>query len=372
MQAALVGSTATVTLDDTKAKDLLAKDTTIVIPEVANAKSYAVNLPTSSLSGGNGDGTLAISTKLGKITIPDNMLKGISGVTGKDTGVSIGQGSKDNLPAEVKATLGDRPIIQLSLSVDGKLTEWNNPSAPVSLSIPYKPTVDELKNIDNIVVRCIDGKGKVVTVPNGRYDAKTGTVTFTTTYFSQYAVAFVQKSFSDIENSAWAKKSIEALAAKDILKTTGNTFEPKANITRADFLYSLVRTLGANATINGNFSDISKDAYYYNEIAIAKALGLTDGMGNNKFEPNASITRQDMMAMTERALKLMKKVNSKGQSSILDRFTDKGSISSYAVNSIATIVSEGLIEGSNSKITPKNNTTRAEAAVFLYRIYNKY
>ena len=55
----------------------------------------------------------------------------------------------------------------------------------------------------------------------------------------------------------------------------------------------------------GNFEDISSDAYYYKEIAIAKKLGITTGTGSNKFSPDSIITRQDMIVMTERALRML-------------------------------------------------------------------
>jgi hypothetical protein len=57
---------------------------------------------------------------------------------------------------------------------------------------------------------------------------------------------------------------------------------------------------------------------------------------------------------------------------VLDIFTDKSEIASYAIDSVAALVSEGLIVGSNNKIMPKNNTSRAEAAEFVYRLYNNY
>ena len=373
VQATLSGNTGTIKLDDATARDLSAKNTTIIVPAIAGATAYSVGLPAAALTSGQGGGALTLSAATGKITIPDNMLTGSAGISGKEVGITIGQVNKADLPADVKAALGNRPLVQLSLSVDGKQTEWNNPNAPVAVSIPYVPTQEELKNPENIVVWYIDGNGKAVTVPNGRYDAGKGTVTFNTTHFSLYAVSYVQKSFSDLGNAAWAKKSIEVLAAKDIVKTPSATaYNPAANITRADFLYSLIRTLGASAKISGNFDDVSKSAYYYNEIAIAKALGITIGEGNNKFGPDSSITRQDMMVMTERTLKLLKKVNQQSAVSVLDKFTDKSSIASDATNSVAVIVKEGLIIGSNNKINPTGNTTRAEAAVFLYRVYNKY
>ena len=60
-----------------------------------------------------------------------------------------------------------------------------------------------------------------------------------------------------------------------------------------------------------------------------------------------------------------------GVASDLERFSDKSLVALYAVDSIASVVKEGLIVGSGDKVNTLGNTTRAEAAVFLYRIYNK-
>ena len=71
--------------------------------------------------------------------------------------------------------------------------------------------------------------------------------------------------------------------------------------------------MGVDAKVDGNFDDIDKDAYYYEEIGKAKMLGITYGIGNNKFSPDASITRQDMMVLTERALRIMKNLDHRVQ-----------------------------------------------------------
>ena len=209
-------------------------------------------------------------------------------------------------------------------------------------------------------------------VPNGRYDPVTGTVTFATTHFSRYAVVYVQKTFDDLDGVEWARQQIEVLASKGIVRgNTDSGYFPSVNITRADFLYSLVRTLGVDAAVEGNFDDIEGSAYYYKEIGIAKKLGITSGTGDNRFCPDESITRQDMITLTIRALDMLGKVKEQGSISSLDRFTDKSLIAGYALESIATAVKEGLIIGSGDRINPLGNTTRAEAAVFLYRIYNR-
>ncbi|HYE69226.1 MAG TPA: S-layer homology domain-containing protein, partial [Anaerovoracaceae bacterium] len=255
----------------------------------------------------------------------------------------------------------------------GETIEWNNPDASVMVSVPYVPTVAELEDLEHIVIWYLDGKGNVIEVPSGRYDAEKGIVTFSTTHFSRYTVSFVTKTFVDLGSAAWAKEKIEILASKGILEgQSDNKYEPKSNITRADFLCFLVRTLSIDTNFEGNFSDISSDAYYFNEIGVAKELGITTGTGKHRFYPDAEISRQDMIVLTERTLKILNKLEKKGISTRLDQFSDKSKISAYALDSISSIVEEGLIVGNGSKLNPRGNTTRAEAAMFLYRIYDKY
>ncbi|WP_342564237.1 S-layer homology domain-containing protein [Paenibacillus sp. FSL R7-0345] len=372
MQTTVKDGTAFVkALELEKAKEFMEKNVTLDIPVAQGVNAYSVGLPAEALTSGTKDDKLTISTEFGLVVISGNMLAGTAESSGKEVALELGKGDKAKLPADVKAALSDKPIIQLSLKVDGKETVWSNPDAPVTVSVPYKPSADELKNPEGITVWYIDGNGEVSSVPSGRYAPKTGLVTFTTTHFSSYAVAYVYKTFTDLGTAGWAKNAIEVLASKDILKTEGHVFNPSADITRADFLYSLVRTLGLTAKVNGNFSDVQENNYYYNEIAIAKALGITNGIDNVRFGSTHRITRQDMMVLTERALKLVKKLNNQGEAADLDRFSDKSEVASYAVNSVAAMIKEGLIEGSGNKVNPAGNTTRAEAAVFLYRLYNK-
>ena len=351
-----------------------SKDTPVLnMPAIDGMDAYTLGLPAGSLSVSQAEGALTFSTAAGGITIPGGMLAGVAGAEGKEAGITVGRGDKSTLPAGVKQTLGDRPLVQLTLTVDGKQVEWNNPDRPVTVAIPYTPTPEELSDPEHIVVWYIDGSGSTVSVPGARYDRQTGTVSFTTTHFSFYAVAFVHRTFDDLDGAAWAKKPVEVLASKGVLKDTqGKEYLPFADITRAEFLYSLVRVLGVDARIDGNFDDISSDAYYYREAAVAKKLGITSGAGNNSFNPDAGITRQDMMVLTERALRMLKKLKQQGMASELGKFSDSSLVAAYAVNSTATMIKEGLITGSGGRLNPLGGATRAEAAVVLYKVYNTY
>jgi hypothetical protein len=323
------------------------------------------------LIGASGD-TKEVKTGLATLIIPSNMLTAEMLGSAQTAELVIGKADTSKLPAELQAQIGNRPVIELALKLDGKILAWNNPDAPVTVSIPYVPTAEELKNPENITVWYIDGTGKAVAVPNGRYDPVTGRVTFTTTHFSSFAVIYASRSFNDIRGYEWAKKQIEVLAAKGIMNgRTEKQFEPSAGITRAEYIGALVRALGVTAHVEDSFSDVDKDSSYYNEISTAKKLGITNGTGNGYFRPEETISRQDMLVLTERALRSLKRINRAGTVKDLEQYVDKAELADYAVNGIASLVLEGLVEGSGVRLDVRSDATRAEAAVLLYRVYNK-
>ncbi|MBQ2742613.1 MAG: S-layer homology domain-containing protein, partial [Oscillospiraceae bacterium] len=109
--------------------------------------------------------------------------------------------------------------------------------------------------------------------------------------------------FIDLENHAWAKDSINALADAGIIKgTTPNTFSPANNITRADFALLLVRAFKLTSDNAENFADVNTSDYFARELAIARNTGIVNGIGDNKYAPRNFITRQDMMVIVYRAL----------------------------------------------------------------------
>ena len=189
----------------------------------------------------------------------------------------------------------------------------------------------------------------------------------------------VKKTFEDIDDYPWAKEAIETLATLGIIQgTSETTFDPSSNITRADFITLLVRMLKMFDMVpddgsDSNFDDVQEGMYYYEPIGIAKKLGIVKGIGANKFNPSGQITREDLMVMVARALKIANKITTTGSYADISRFNDASEVADYAVESIAILVKEGIIVGNpNNTINPKGNATRAETAVILYRVYLKY
>ena len=77
-------------------------------------------------------------------------------------------------------------------------------------------------------------------------------------------------------------------------------------LTRGQFIVMLMRAYGiqADQRSTDNFSDAG-NAYYTNYLAVAKRLGITTGVGNNKFAPDNEISRQDMFTLLYRTLDIL-------------------------------------------------------------------
>lgn len=344
----------------------------ISIPRVDGATTYVPTLPASFLTTGSAATKIIIKTVVAEVTLPGNMLKPSEVAGTAAVSVSLAAGDTSNLAESLKTQIGTRPSISFDFMINGMPASWSS-GAAVTVKIPYTRTATEKTDVENITIWDIDSMGKGVAVLNGRYETKAQAVYFNAVHSGNYAIGFTKKAFSDIGNYSWAAKQIGVLASKGIINgTSATTYSPSGVITRAEFVTLLIRTTGLQASFTDNYADVSPSAYYYNEVGVAKALGITTDTSSANFNPDAQITRQDMMTLTELALIKIGVAAGNLQLSVLDKFTDKGDIAGYALASVADLVSKGVITGSGDKINPLSGSSRAEVAVILYRIFSLY
>ena len=110
-----------------------------------------------------------------------------------------------------------------------------------------------------------------------------------------------------------------------------------------------------------SFADVPASAYYAKAVAWAVENGITNGMTETTFAPNATCTRGQSVTFLHRALK--------GTASGSTNFTDVKSNTFYAdvINwAVANNVTNGT---SNTTFSPNADCTRAEIVTFLYRAY---
>jgi hypothetical protein len=181
-----------------------------------------------------------------------------------------------------------------------------------------------------------------------------------------------EKLFSDLSNYSWAEQAINVMAGKGIISGRGDgKFDPGATITRAEFAALTVRMLAYESDQSAQmlFTDVKKDQWYYQVVSAAYQNGLMQGKSTDKFDPEGEITRQEMAVAIGNILG--KKGSPSGETGLLTSFSDGDQIASWAKNSVAQAVREGIIQGMDKgRFAPQENANRAQAAVMLYRLDN--
>ncbi|WP_434006915.1 S-layer homology domain-containing protein [Paenibacillus konkukensis] len=149
---------------------------------------------------------------------------------------------------------------------------------------------------------------------------------------------------------------------------TDSSFAPQRDITRAEFAALLVRALGLTETASAKFSDVQPGDWFAGAVGAASQAGLVDGFENGSFQPEASITREQMAVMIARAMNAAGK-RADGSLASLSRFADAQSIGSWAREAVAQAVNAGIINGVTADdFAPSAEASRAEAAVMLKRM----
>ena len=185
-------------------------------------------------------------------------------------------------------------------------------------------------------------------------------------------------AFTDVNSKSysWASDAVDFLYYEEIAQGSGGKYNPSSSITRGDFMLMLYRAFLEDEyedyTPKNNFSDVVKGTSSYSKetyqaVGVAKYLGIAQGSGG-KFKPNSPITREEAMTLIYRTLDEIDWELSYEADARASSFTDYGTISSYAKTAITDLVSHGVILGSNGKISPKSNITRAEMACILHRV----
>ncbi|MEA4894600.1 MAG: S-layer homology domain-containing protein [Oscillospiraceae bacterium] len=275
----------------------------------------------------------------------------------------------DSLSEADRQLVGDHPVYNFGLTA-GSTAISGFGTGSASVGIPYTPAAGE--DVNAIVVYYLSDSSTLETM-RGRYNAATGMVEFTTKHFSKYAVGYNKVAFSDVDVGDWFENAVTFIAARGVTKGTGDgIFSPYETLTRGQFIVMLMRAYGIEADTNSmdNFSDAG-NTYYTNYLAAAKRLGISNGIGDNKFAPDGRITRQEMFTLLYRAMNVLGEIPEAIGSKTTGDFEDAGQISDYAETAMYALVGAGIISGNGGKLNPIGTTSRAEMAQVLYNLMRK-
>ena len=175
--------------------------------------------------------------------------------------------------------------------------------------------------------------------------------------------------FDDVAKNAWYYNAVEYVAENGIMSgVSAREFAPNAGFSRAMLAQTLYAMSGKPAVkVESTFADVAANAWYADAVNWAAEKGYVSGVGDGKFAPDASVTREQM------ALILYRYAGSPDASGMAQKeFADSSSVSAYAVDAIRWAVHEGLISGmENNTLAPQGTATRAQVAQILMNFHQK-
>ncbi|MBB6693430.1 S-layer homology domain-containing protein [Cohnella xylanilytica] len=187
---------------------------------------------------------------------------------------------------------------------------------------------------------------------------------------AKYAVLEMTRKLDDLPLTHWAYEVVQELAVKGVVDGTSTSkFEPTRPITRAEFAALLVKALklpGSGAPA-APFKDVPSDAWFAQAVSIAYGKGIAKGSPSGEFNPQGTITREEMAVMLMNAYRLT--ANAAPGTGGLDSFRDAASVASWAADSVKAAAGLGLVKGKDGgRFDPQGAATRAEAAQIIYNL----
>lgn len=171
--------------------------------------------------------------------------------------------------------------------------------------------------------------------------------------------------FYDVPNDAYYYEAVKWAVENGITGGVGNSlFAPNQPCTRAQIVTFLWRAAGSPEPKNmSNFSDVPADSYYAKAVAWAVENGITTGMGDGKFSPDATCTRAQSVTFLFRA--------SKASANGAPAFSDVAATAYYA-EAVKWATDNGITNGIGDNLFGSDNDcTRAQIVTFLYRMYQE-
>ena len=196
------------------------------------------------------------------------------------------------------------------------------------------------------------------TMPNGQVTVK---ATFVETQEPAPA-----EPFPDVDENDWFYDAVVYAYQNELMNGVGdNRFAPNSATTRGMLVTILYRLEGEPAvTGEADFDDVG-DTWYTDAVIWAAANDIVNGIGDNQFGPENTLTREQLVTM------LYRYAQNKGYdvtaSADLSGYPDAGKVQTYAQEAMSWAVAEGIVEGMDGNLNPAGNATRVQIATILMR-----
>lgn len=241
-----------------------------------------------------------------------------------------------------------------------------NASAGSTLTITVKPdsgyvleTISATDRNGNDLKLTDRGNGKYTfTMPGSRVEVKV-------TFMEDNSIL---NFFYDVPNGAYYYDAVKWAVDNGITGGVGNSlFAPNQPCTRGQIVTFLWRAAGSPVVNYAmNMTDVAEDAYYGEAVRWALSEGITTGIGDITFGPDAACTRAQAVAFLFRYA-VASGMDAVTLADLISGFADAASVPGYAVSAMNWALSQGIMQGSGTQLLSGNTCTRAQIVTFLYR-----
>ena len=180
----------------------------------------------------------------------------------------------------------------------------------------------------------------------------------------------------------WSHKGLDYCLKNGIMNGMGGgRVNPTGTTTRAQLVTMLYRMAGEPkgqiigggymeySKLRSPFTDTPRDQYYFNAVMWAYYNGVVDGVGENRFDPDSPITREQLATIFLRYTNVFG--GGATGSAGLSRFPDAGKVSAWALEAMQWAVANGIITGSAEDgvdyLRPQGDAKRDQVATIIMR-----
>ena len=237
-------------------------------------------------------------------------------------------------------------------------------SASKGDTVTITVTPDKGYVLESLTVLDKDGKALALTGKGGgkyTFVMPAGKVTVKAVFMDDNTML---NFFTDVHAEDYYYDAVLWAAQKGITGGMSDTlFAPNAACTRAQIVTFLWRAAGSpEPKALSSFADVPADAYYAKAVAWAVENGITEGTSDTTFAPGTICTRAQGVTFLSRAAKAN---TASGNSNFADVDAN-----AYYASAVKWAVDNGITNGiSSSLFGPDSSCTRAQIVTFLYRMY---
>ena len=185
----------------------------------------------------------------------------------------------------------------------------------------------------------------------------------------QYANPFV-----DVLPHHWFYDYVRFTYLSDIMTGVSDThFNPEHTFSRAMAAVILHRMAGGYHTWGAiPFTDVHEGQWFREAVVWAAGRGIIHGVGEDRFDPHAPVTREQFAVMLYRYAPWLGIDVSLPEGFDLSGFSDYAQVSDWALEAMRWAVYHELILGYDGKLYPGGTASRAQCAAIVYRFFDTF